>query len=79
MDSTLKRTWAEIDLDALAHNYKTLRDRIGANVKFLKGDFEALSRQMPTDMAPYRSAACCRSLVLIIWRSAASTKRLSFA
>ena len=23
MDSTLKRTWAEIDLDALAHNYKT--------------------------------------------------------
>lgn len=35
MDSTLKRTWAEIDLDALAHNYKTLRDRIGANVKFL--------------------------------------------
>ena len=35
MDSTLKRTWAEIDLDALAHNYKTLRDRIGADVKFL--------------------------------------------
>lgn len=35
MESTLKRTWAEIDLDALAHNYHTLRERIGKNVKFL--------------------------------------------
>ena len=35
MESTLKRTWAEIDLDALAHNYKTLRKRVGENVKFL--------------------------------------------
>ncbi|MDO5382672.1 MAG: alanine racemase [Eubacteriales bacterium] len=35
MDSTLKRTWAEIDLDALAHNYKTLKERIGKDVKFL--------------------------------------------
>lgn len=35
MESTLKRTWAEIDLDALAHNYKTLRNRVGENVKFL--------------------------------------------
>ena len=29
MDSTLRRTWAEIDLDALAHNYRTLRSRMG--------------------------------------------------
>lgn len=29
MDSTLKRTWAEIDLDALAHNYRRLRERMG--------------------------------------------------
>lgn len=35
MESTLKRTWAEIDLDALAHNYHVLRKRIGAGVKFL--------------------------------------------
>ena len=35
MESTLKRTWAEIDLDAVAHNYKTLRNRVGENVKFL--------------------------------------------
>lgn len=35
MDSTLRRTWAEIDMDALAHNYETLRKRIGENVKFL--------------------------------------------
>ena len=27
MESTLKRTWAEIDLDALGHNYRALRDR----------------------------------------------------
>ena len=26
MDSTLRRTWAEIDMDALAHNYETLRN-----------------------------------------------------
>ncbi len=35
MQSTLKRTWAEIDLDALAHNYKTLRAHVGEGVKFL--------------------------------------------
>ena len=35
MESTLKRTWAEIDLDALAHNYHTLRAHTGAGVKFL--------------------------------------------
>ncbi|MBQ0038372.1 MAG: alanine racemase [Clostridiales bacterium] len=35
MNSTLRRTWAEIDLDALAHNYRTLRKRIGPDVKFL--------------------------------------------
>lgn len=35
MASTLRRTWAEIDLDALAHNYKTLRAHVGAGVRFL--------------------------------------------
>lgn len=35
MESTLKRTWAEVDLDAIAHNYETLRRRVGPNVKFL--------------------------------------------
>ena len=35
MESTLRRTWAEIDLDALAHNYKALRAHVGPGVKFL--------------------------------------------
>ena len=35
MDSTLRRTWAEIDLDALAHNYRTLRSRMGGHARFL--------------------------------------------
>lgn len=35
MKSTLRRTWAEVDLDALAHNYNILRERIGKSVKFL--------------------------------------------
>ena len=35
MRSTLRRTWAEINLDNLAYNYKTIRDHIGENVKFL--------------------------------------------
>lgn len=35
MESTLRRTWAEIDLDALENNYRKLRERIGEGVKFL--------------------------------------------
>lgn len=35
MESTLRRTWAEIDLDALKHNYHQLRKKIGPEVKFL--------------------------------------------
>lgn len=35
MKSTLKRTWAEIDLDNLAFNYKKIREYIGKDVKFL--------------------------------------------
>ena len=35
MESTLRRTWAEIDLDALAHNYKALRAHVGPGVKCL--------------------------------------------
>ena len=35
MKSTLKRTWAEIDLDALVYNYHTIRQHLGEKVKFL--------------------------------------------
>ncbi len=35
MESTLRRTWAEINLDALKHNYKTLKERVGEETKFL--------------------------------------------
>lgn len=35
MESTLRRTWAEINLDAIAHNYKMLRTKTGPDVKFL--------------------------------------------
>ena len=35
MDSTLRRTWAEIDLDALRYNYHKIKEKIGSNVKFL--------------------------------------------
>ena len=35
MGEVLKRTWAEIDLDALAHNYQQARRRIGPDVKYL--------------------------------------------
>ena len=35
MRSTLRRTWAEIDLDAIEHNYRVLRSRVGEDVKFL--------------------------------------------
>ena len=35
MESTLRRTWAEIDLDALAHNYRALRAQMGPEARFL--------------------------------------------
>lgn len=35
MESTLRRTWAVIDLDALGENYEKLRRHIGPDVKFL--------------------------------------------
>ncbi|MCR5324928.1 MAG: alanine racemase [Lachnospiraceae bacterium] len=35
MESTLRRTWSEIDLDALVHNYRTIRKKTGPEVKFL--------------------------------------------
>ena len=34
-DTILRRTWAEIDLDALAHNYAAARQRTGGRVKYL--------------------------------------------
>ncbi len=35
MESTLRRTWSEIDLDALVHNYRKIREKTGPEVKFL--------------------------------------------
>lgn len=35
MESTLRRTWAEIDLDALEYNYNTIRRHIGEGTRFL--------------------------------------------
>lgn len=34
-DTILRRTWAEIDLDALAHNYHRAREIIGPGVRYL--------------------------------------------
>lgn len=34
-DSILRRTWAEIDLDALAHNYRRARELTGPGVRYL--------------------------------------------
>ena len=34
-EEILRRTWAEIDMDALSHNYRTAREKIGPNVKYL--------------------------------------------
>ncbi len=35
MRSTLRRTWAQIDLDAIEYNYRSLRKRCGEDVRFL--------------------------------------------
>ena len=66
MESTLRRTWAEIDLDALAHNYRTLRAHVGPAVKFLgvvKADGYGhgaiqVSRTLEALGADYLAVAC---------------------
>ena len=35
MESTLRRTWAEINLDALTYNYQQIKAHIGPDVKFI--------------------------------------------
>ena len=35
METDLRRTWTEIDLDHLLYNYRVLRERVGSRVKFL--------------------------------------------
>ena len=35
MESTLRRAWAEINLDNLAYNYRKIREHIGPDVRFL--------------------------------------------
>lgn len=35
MESTLKRTWAEISLDNLTHNFETIRRQVGPKAKLL--------------------------------------------
>jgi alanine racemase len=35
MNQAGRPTWAEIDLDALAHNYRVIRERVGPDVKVL--------------------------------------------
>ena len=35
MESTLRRTWSEINLDVLKNNYEIIKKKIGDNVKFL--------------------------------------------
>ena len=35
METDLRRTWTEIDLDHLLYNYHALRRRVGMGVKFL--------------------------------------------
>ena len=35
MNSTLRRTWAEINLDNLTHNFETIRRQVGPNAKLL--------------------------------------------
>ena len=62
MESTLRRTWSEIDLDALKYNYSVLRDKVGKSVKFLgvvKAD--AMTEEPVTDL---RHGADRRALII---------------
>ena len=69
MESTLKRTWAEIDLDALAYNYRALRQRVGENVKFL-----GVVKADAYGHGAVRCPARCRPWERTIWPCPASMR-----
>ena len=67
MESTLKRTWAEIDLDHLTHNFKVIRRHVGDKVKLLgvvKADgygHGAVESSSARDTSPCRTSTNARS------------------
>ena len=69
MESTLRRTWAEIDLDALAHNYRRLRRHIGPDVRFL-----GVVKADAFGHGAVQVARTLQDLGRIIWRCPALTR-----
>ena len=63
MESTLRRTWAVIDLDALKENYEKLRRRIGSEVKFL-----GVVKADAYGHGAFGCPVCCRRAGRTIWR-----------
>ena len=70
MESTLKRTWAEIDLDHLTHNFEVIRRRVGDKVKLLgvvkadgygHGAVPSGSSSSARDTSPCRTSTNARS------------------
>ena len=66
METDLRRTWTEIDLDHLLYNYHALRRRVGMGVKFLgvvKADAYGhgavpVARRLEALGADYLAVAC---------------------
>ena len=66
MESTLKRTWAEISLDNLTHNFETIRRQVGPKAKLLgvvKADAYGhgalpVSRLLQAEGADYLAVSC---------------------
>ena len=61
MDAARKRTWAEIDLSALSHNYHTIRASLPEGCRFLC----VIKAPMATVRCAWRS--CCRKRERNIW------------
>lgn len=57
------RTWAEISLDRLAHNYQTLRAMLAPDCRFL-----GLCKATPTATGPSRWGGSWRRWGPICWR-----------
>ena len=54
METSGRPTWAEIDLDALAHNFRVIRERVGAGVKILAA--------VKANAYGHGAVECCRRL-----------------
>ena len=75
MKQLLRRTWAEIDLDALAHNYQTIARRVGEGTKVL-GVVKAVRSEVWRSCSAFISSSRGQGGTWILWAEATEAMAL---